>query len=322
MTAAERARSAASTATSAAPAIPARTASRSRCSRRRRRDLRRALLAEAEREADRPRRARLAAPGSRPLPLRPRHRRDDAARSRPASPGRSRSGGAARAASPAPSASSDELARRPARKRVGIKPEGRAPAREGTEICSRRRASAIGVVTSGGFGPSVNGPVAMGYVETGFAEPGTPVNADGARQGARLRAVVAAAVRAASLRPQDLTREETSWPSNASPRTTNGYASTATSRTVGITDHAQEQLGDVVFVELPEVGTQGREGRRGGRRGRERQGGERRLRAGVRRGGRGQWRRSPDAAPRQRGRGGQGLVLQDQDRRHRANSTS
>ena len=33
----------------------------------------------------------------------------------------------------------------------------------------------IGVITSGGFGPSRNGPVAMGYVETAFAKAETPV---------------------------------------------------------------------------------------------------------------------------------------------------
>ena len=60
------------------------------------------------------------------------------------------------------------------RKRVGIKPEGRAPAREGTEIRDESGRK-IGVVTSGGFGPTVNGPVAMGYVETAFATAGTPL---------------------------------------------------------------------------------------------------------------------------------------------------
>jgi aminomethyltransferase len=69
----------------------------------------------------------------------------------------------------------DELARGPGRKRVGIKPEGRAPAREGTEIQSTQ-GERIGIVTSGGFGPSVNGPVAMGYVQSANAAPGTPVN--------------------------------------------------------------------------------------------------------------------------------------------------
>ncbi len=33
----------------------------------------------------------------------------------------------------------------------------------------------IGVITSGGFGPTANGPVAMGYVETAFAKPGTAI---------------------------------------------------------------------------------------------------------------------------------------------------
>ncbi len=60
------------------------------------------------------------------------------------------------------------------RKRVGIKPEGRAPAREGAEI-QDESGRKIGVITSGGFGPSVNGPVAMGYVETAYAVAGTPV---------------------------------------------------------------------------------------------------------------------------------------------------
>lgn len=61
----------------------------------------------------------------------------------------------------------------PARKRVGIVPDGKAPAREGTEIM--KDGVVIGRVTSGGFGPSVNGPVAMGYVTREFAAPDTTV---------------------------------------------------------------------------------------------------------------------------------------------------
>ncbi|MGK9236382.1 glycine cleavage system aminomethyltransferase GcvT [Inquilinus limosus] len=68
-----------------------------------------------------------------------------------------------------------QLAEGPARKRVGLKPEGRAPAREGTPILSSDGRE-IGRVTSGGFGPTVGGPVAMGYVEAGFAAAGTPVS--------------------------------------------------------------------------------------------------------------------------------------------------
>ena len=67
-----------------------------------------------------------------------------------------------------------ELKDGPARLRVGIRPEGRAPAREGTEVLSAD-GKPIGRVTSGGFGPSINGPIAMGYVEAASAAPGTPL---------------------------------------------------------------------------------------------------------------------------------------------------
>tara|TARA_R110002096_G_scaffold266710_1_gene460367 strand:- start:163392 stop:164513 length:1122 start_codon:yes stop_codon:yes gene_type:complete len=60
------------------------------------------------------------------------------------------------------------------RKRVGILPAGRAPAREGTEILDADD-NVIGEITSGGFGPTFGGPVAMGYVKTEFSENGTDV---------------------------------------------------------------------------------------------------------------------------------------------------
>lgn len=65
-----------------------------------------------------------------------------------------------------------QLAQGPARRLVGLKPDGKAPAREGTEI-QAADGRAIGKVTSGGFGPSVGGPVAMGYVEATATAPGT-----------------------------------------------------------------------------------------------------------------------------------------------------
>jgi aminomethyltransferase len=64
---------------------------------------------------------------------------------------------------------SRELANGPARKRVGIKPSERAPAREGVEIF--KDGKKIGVVTSGGFSPILNAPISMGYVEAQYAEP-------------------------------------------------------------------------------------------------------------------------------------------------------
>jgi aminomethyltransferase len=68
-----------------------------------------------------------------------------------------------------------ELEHGAGRRRVGIKPDGRAPARGGTEILASS-GKRIGIVTSGGFGPSVNAPIAMGYVQARYAEPGTQVS--------------------------------------------------------------------------------------------------------------------------------------------------
>jgi aminomethyltransferase len=45
--------------------------------------------------------------------------------------------------------------------------------REGTELFAAEDGPAIGVITSGGFGPSLNAPVAMGYVAIDHAAPGT-----------------------------------------------------------------------------------------------------------------------------------------------------
>ncbi len=67
----------------------------------------------------------------------------------------------------------DQLDHGAARLRVGIRPEGRQPARGHTPI--HAGGGAIGEITSGGFGPSVNGPVAMGYVARDHAADGTPL---------------------------------------------------------------------------------------------------------------------------------------------------
>ena len=68
-----------------------------------------------------------------------------------------------------------EITEGAAKKLVGIKPEGRAPARQGVEVQSAD-GEAIGAITSGGFGPTVGGPVAMGYVTAAHAAPGTKIN--------------------------------------------------------------------------------------------------------------------------------------------------
>lgn len=63
------------------------------------------------------------------------------------------------------------------RVRVGIRPDGRAPVREGA-VLTDKDGRAIGVVTSGGFGPTAGAPVAMGYVETAHAAAGAALHAN------------------------------------------------------------------------------------------------------------------------------------------------
>jgi len=67
-----------------------------------------------------------------------------------------------------------ELADGPARLRVGLRLDGRAPAREGCAILEPG-GERVGVVTSGGFGPSVGAAIAFGFVEPRLAEAGTPL---------------------------------------------------------------------------------------------------------------------------------------------------
>jgi aminomethyltransferase len=67
-----------------------------------------------------------------------------------------------------------ELADGVARRRVGLSPQGRVPARHGSEICDAEQA-VVGTVTSGGFSPSLGVPIAMGYVPSALADAGTVV---------------------------------------------------------------------------------------------------------------------------------------------------
>ncbi|MDG1459012.1 MAG: glycine cleavage system aminomethyltransferase GcvT [Pseudoprimorskyibacter sp.] len=65
-----------------------------------------------------------------------------------------------------------DLAEGVARKRVGLRPEGRAPMREGTPLfVLETGGDAVGTITSGGFGPTVGAPVAMGYIGAAYAIP-------------------------------------------------------------------------------------------------------------------------------------------------------
>lgn len=62
------------------------------------------------------------------------------------------------------------------KKRVGFIVEERAPVREGAEIVDKS-GTVIGIITSGGFSPSLQQPIAMGYIATKYSSTGTQVNA-------------------------------------------------------------------------------------------------------------------------------------------------
>ena len=79
-----------------------------------------------------------------------------------------------------------EIAHGPARRWVGFTVEGRQPAREGAEIYVG--ATNVGTVTSGGFSPSLQQPIGMGYVAADHSAPGTPIEID--VRGKRLSATV------------------------------------------------------------------------------------------------------------------------------------
>lgn len=85
----------------------------------------------------------------------------------------------------------DELANGAVRARVGLLPEGRAPMREGTPLfADAEGGDPVGTITSGGFGPTVGGPVAMGYVPSAFSPIGTRLH--GEVRGKRMPVTVAA----------------------------------------------------------------------------------------------------------------------------------
>ncbi|KQP68178.1 glycine cleavage system protein T [Methylobacterium sp. Leaf111] len=84
----------------------------------------------------------------------------------------------------------DALEAGPARKRVGLRPEGPTPVRADAPLFADETGAAVGQVTSGGFGPSLQAPIAMGYLPAALAAPGTRVFAE--VRGKRLAVAVSA----------------------------------------------------------------------------------------------------------------------------------
>ncbi len=100
-----------------------------------------------------------------------------------------RSGGARAGGFPGAARILRELAEGPARTRVGLRPGGRAPMREGTPVFADAEGGLpVGTVTSGGYGPSIEAPMAMACLPAGLAE-GTTVY--GEVRGKRLPAAIA-----------------------------------------------------------------------------------------------------------------------------------
>lgn len=90
-----------------------------------------------------------------------------------------RAGGARAGGFPGADTILAQLADGAPRRRVGLKADGRAPVREGAPVfAAETGGDAVGTVTSGGFGPTVGGPVAMGYVPAALAAPGTRLFAE------------------------------------------------------------------------------------------------------------------------------------------------
>ena len=196
------------------------------------------------------------------------------------------SAAAPRAASPARCGSSPSSRTAPPQKRVGLVVEGRQPVREGALILDAE-GNEVGRVTSGGFSPILGRPIAMAYVADRAGRAGHRADARAARQDVhrrrsrRCRSSPTAITANREPPHEPLFHQEHEW-----VRVEGDVA------TVGITDHAQEALGDIVFAEVPEAG-------RALTKGDEAavvesvKAASRRLCAGRRRGDRGQSRRWP-----------------------------
>ncbi|WP_370302613.1 glycine cleavage T C-terminal barrel domain-containing protein, partial [Pseudooceanicola sp.] len=101
-----------------------------------------------------------------------------------------RAGGARAGGFPGAEVILGQMAEGAGRKRVSLRPEGRAPMREGVPLfAAETGGEQIGQITSGSFGPTVGGPVAMGYLPTDMASEGTRVF--GELRGKRLPLAVA-----------------------------------------------------------------------------------------------------------------------------------
>jgi hypothetical protein len=142
-------------------------------------------------------------------------------------------------------------------KRVGLVGLERVPVREGAPIVDAH-GHKLGTVTSGTLGPTVNQPIAMAYLPL---EPRQRA-ARGVCRGARQAPADARDPDAVRPPPLQALNPSPPEPPNRSLPMTTMYTpdhewiniEDHEAAVVGITHHAQDALGDVVFVDLPEVG--------------------------------------------------------------------
>ena len=190
----------------------------------------------------------------------------------------------------------------PARKRVGLQLEGRAPAREGAAIATPDGARSARDVRR--LRPHVGRPSPWAMSRRACARGRAEIASHRARQGASRQNR-----RAMPFVPHRYNADaagDVSMSTPATPRITNTSASTAIPRIVGITDYAQASSATSSLSNSPPSARLSK--RAGGRRRRKRQGSQRGLRAGVGRSRRGERRSRGRPRDRQRGPGGQGLV--------------
>ena len=138
-----------------------------------------------------------------------------------------------------------ELENGPPQKRVGFDVEGRQPVREGALILDDE-GNEVGRITSGGFSPSLQRPIAMGYVARHLADAGTALKLE--QRGKLFDARVAAD----AFRPPPLSPQGSRLMTCYFTRDHEWIRVEGDIATVGISNHAQEQLGDIVFAEVPE----------------------------------------------------------------------
>ena len=94
-------------------------------------------------------------------------------------PAERRIGGRRAGGFPGAEAIQKQFANGTTRRRVGLNPKGRVPVRHGASLYREENdTTPVGIVTSGGFGPSLNAPISMGYVPHDLTKPGTEMFAD------------------------------------------------------------------------------------------------------------------------------------------------